>query len=137
MRVASPNRSATASPWLGLVVAALAWIVAYGVNGRWWAWVVGDVVRLDLGTRFGSAVEFFVYDTTKILLLLAGIIFAVTVLRSFMSVERTRALLGGRREGISRGVMSTPALVIDDRVVLAGRIPSVAELTNLVRGATS
>lgn len=48
----------------------------------------------------GSAVEFFVYDTTKIALLLAGIIFAVTVLRSFMSVERTRALLGGRREGV-------------------------------------
>jgi hypothetical protein len=33
-------------------------------------------------------------------LLLCGIIFVVTVVRSFMSVERTRALLGGRREGI-------------------------------------
>jgi uncharacterized membrane protein YraQ (UPF0718 family) len=32
--------------------------------------------------------------------LLVGIIFAVTVLRSFMSVERTRALLGGKREGV-------------------------------------
>jgi uncharacterized membrane protein YraQ (UPF0718 family) len=36
----------------------------------------------------------------KIVLLLVGIIFVVTVLRSFMSVERTRALLGGRREGL-------------------------------------
>ncbi len=45
--------------------------------------------------------HFFVYDTTRILLLLSGIIFVVTVLRSFMSLERTRALLGGRREGVA------------------------------------
>ncbi len=88
------------SPWLGLAVAVAAWTVAYAVNARWWRWLIGDVSGLDLETRFGSAVEFFVYDTTKILLLLSGIIFAVTVLRSFMSVERTRALLGGRREGV-------------------------------------
>jgi small redox-active disulfide protein 2 len=37
----------------------------------------------------------------------------------------------------SWGVMSTPALVIDDRVVLAGRVPSVAELVDMVRGAGS
>jgi len=36
----------------------------------------------------------------KIALLLVGIIFVVTVLRSFMSVERTRALLGGKRQGL-------------------------------------
>ena len=44
--------------------------------------------------------QFFFYDTVKIALLLTGIIFLVTVLRSFMSVERTRALLGGKREGV-------------------------------------
>ena len=43
--------------------------------------------------------HFFFYDSIKIALLLIGIIFLVTVLRSFMSVERTRALLGGKREG--------------------------------------
>jgi uncharacterized membrane protein YraQ (UPF0718 family) len=42
-----------------------------------------------------------VFDTTKILLLLTGIIFVVTVLRSFVTIERTRALLGGRREGLA------------------------------------
>jgi hypothetical protein len=40
-----------------------------------------------------------VYDTTKILLLLGGIIFIVTVLRSFVTVEATRRLLGGRHKG--------------------------------------
>jgi small redox-active disulfide protein 2 len=32
------------------------------------------------------------------------------------------------------GVMSTPALVIDDQVVLAGRDPKVAELQSLLSG---
>ena len=43
--------------------------------------------------------HFFSYDTVKITLLLTGIIFVVTVLRSFMSIERTRALLGGTARG--------------------------------------
>ena len=33
------------------------------------------------------------------------------------------------------GVMSTPALVIDEQVVLAGRVPKVAELQTLLTGA--
>jgi len=32
----------------------------------------------------------------------------------------------------SYGVMSSPALAIDDRVVVAGRVPSVAELVDLI-----
>jgi small redox-active disulfide protein 2 len=35
----------------------------------------------------------------------------------------------------SYGVMSTPALAIDDQVVLAGRVPTVDELVDLIRGA--
>jgi uncharacterized protein len=82
-----------------LLAAAVAWVVAYRLNAPLWRWLVGDIAALDLETRLGSAVEFFFYDTVKIALLLTGIIFAVTVLRSFMSVERTRSLLGGHREG--------------------------------------
>ncbi len=37
----------------------------------------------------------------------------------------------------SYGVMSTPALAIDDQVVVAGRVPTVAELADLIRNATS
>ncbi|NMD24560.1 MAG: permease, partial [Actinobacteria bacterium] len=62
--------------------------------------MVFDVFGLDPATRLGGSVHFFAYDLTKITLLLTGVIFWVTVLRSFMSVERTRALLGGKREGI-------------------------------------
>ncbi|SDT80813.1 thioredoxin family protein [Actinoplanes derwentensis] len=35
------------------------------------------------------------------------------------------------------GVMSTPALVVDDRVVLAGRIPTAAQLRDLLTTAAA
>ncbi|MGV8966548.1 MAG: permease [Cellulomonas sp.] len=95
LRPATPTRR-----WVALGSAAVAWFVLYAVNLPFWNWVVFDVVGLDPASRLGTGVHFFVYDSVKILLLLAGIIFLVTVLRSFMSVERTRALLGGRREGV-------------------------------------
>jgi len=59
-----------------------------------------DVIGLDADSQLGESIHFFFYDVTKIALLLTGVIFVVTVLRSFMSVERTRALLGGRRTGV-------------------------------------
>jgi uncharacterized membrane protein YraQ (UPF0718 family) len=93
------TRRSSLNLW-GLVAAAgFAWVVGYVLNGRVWDFVVFDLLGLDPQSRLGEAVHFFVYDTTKILLLLSGIIFIVSVLRSFVTIERTRALLGGRREG--------------------------------------
>ena len=86
--------------WLGLTGAAVLWVAAYELNVQLWDWLVFDVLGLEPDSRLGSGVHFFFYDTVKIGLLLAGIIFIVTVLRSFMSVEHTRALLGGKREGL-------------------------------------
>jgi uncharacterized membrane protein YraQ (UPF0718 family) len=86
--------------WVGVGAAALGWLVLYEVNLPLWDWLVYDVAGLSPASRLGSGVHFFFYDSIKIALLLIGIIFLVTVLRSFMSVERTRALLGGKREGV-------------------------------------
>lgn len=99
MTTAAPPAHRGSRLW-GLVVAAgFAWVVGYAVNGSFWDAVVYDVMGLDPDSRVGASVHFFLYDTTKILLLLSGIIFVVTVLRSFISIETTRRVLGGRREG--------------------------------------
>lgn len=90
----------TTNPWPIFGAAVVGWTATYALNHPFWVWLITDVAGIDRQTRWGSAIEFFAYDTTKIMLLLVGIVFAVTVLRSFMSVERTRALLGGRREGV-------------------------------------
>ena len=86
--------------WVGVGAAALGWLALYEINLPLWDWVVYDLAGLSPSSRLGSGVHFFFYDSIKIALLLIGIIFLVTVLRSFMSVERTRALLGGKREGV-------------------------------------
>jgi uncharacterized membrane protein YraQ (UPF0718 family) len=87
--------------WATLGASAAAWLALYRVNGPFWNWLLFHPFGLDPASRLGETIRFFVFDTTKILLLLSGIIFVVTILRSFMSVEKTRALLGGRREGVA------------------------------------
>lgn len=86
--------------WGPVGAAAVVWWVLYHWNRPFWNWAVFDTLGLDADSHWGEAVHFFFYDVTKIALLLSGVIFVVTVVRSFMSVERTRALLGGRREGV-------------------------------------
>ncbi|MCE1237617.1 MAG: permease [Hyphomicrobiales bacterium] len=54
---------------------------------------------LEPGGHAAEAVAFFLYDAPKVLMLLCLVIFAMGVVRSFFSPERTRALLAGRGEG--------------------------------------
>jgi uncharacterized membrane protein YraQ (UPF0718 family) len=84
---------------LTVAAAVAVWAGAYWVNGRVWDVLLFDVLHLDAESRVVESARFFVVDSVKIALLLTGIIFAVTFGRSYLSVERTRALLGGRREG--------------------------------------
>jgi uncharacterized membrane protein YraQ (UPF0718 family) len=63
-------------------------------------WLTYNLIGLTPGTRLAESINFFLYDVPKILLLLAGMIFGVTLIRSFFSPEQTRALLGGKREGV-------------------------------------
>jgi len=86
--------------WGGLAASGLVWVALYQVNEPFWDWLIYTVAGLAPDSTVGSALHFFCYDLVKIVLLLVAIIFAVTVLRSFMSIERTRALLGGRHEGV-------------------------------------
>jgi uncharacterized protein len=89
---------------LRLALAGLLWLLAYLANAPFWNWAIFDLLALDPASRWGGAVHFFFYDVSKIMLLLVAIIFAVTLLRSFLSVERTRSLLGGRRSGMAIGL---------------------------------
>ncbi len=56
------------------------------------------LLGLPAGSHLGDAVSFFVFEVPKVLLLLAGVVFAVGVLRSWVTPGRARELLAGRRE---------------------------------------
>jgi uncharacterized membrane protein YraQ (UPF0718 family) len=87
--------------WPALVLGAAAgWIVLWGQLQNIADWLTYQLIGLRPETHLGESVNFFLYDVPKILMLLAGMIFVVTVIRSFFSAERTRTLLGGKREGI-------------------------------------
>jgi uncharacterized protein len=49
-------------------------------------------------SHLGGAVEFFLFEAPKVLLLLTLVVFGVGVVRSFFTPERTRKILAGRRE---------------------------------------
>lgn len=83
-----------------VAVGAAGWLVLWLANAPFFDWLVHGVFGLSADTRVGDALHFFLYDTVKILLLLSGVIFVIGVLRSSVSVERTRALLGGRRQAV-------------------------------------
>lgn len=109
LRPRTPPRRLTA--WLiGLPLAAAVWFAAY--------WHLHDfadfiVARFGLSrdTHIGEAVHFFVYDTPKVLLLLAGIVFLMGVIQTFFSPERTRALLAGHRLGIGNTLAALLGIV--------------------------
>jgi uncharacterized protein len=83
-----------------VMAAAVVWWAAYNRLLPLANWLVYDLLGLPHGSRLGESLAFFFYDVPKILLLLGGMIFAITVLRSFFSPEQTRAWLGGKREGV-------------------------------------
>ncbi len=96
----SPVRRLRPGPALTLGIAAVAWIAAYSVVESLATWLTYDLVGLAHGSQLGASVAFFLYDVPKILLLLGGMIFLITMIRSFFSPEQTRAFLGGKRAGV-------------------------------------
>ena len=63
-------------------------------------WLSFDVLGLLPGSRLGEALRFFFYDVPKVFLLLVTVVFAMGVVHTFISPERTRAWLAGRRLGL-------------------------------------
>lgn len=64
------------------------------------SYITYGLMHLERGSQLGDAIEFFIYDTIKIILLLAIIIFVVSFIRSFFSPEKTKKILSNKKEFI-------------------------------------
>ncbi len=84
---------------LGLPL-AVAWWALYQALAPVAHFLTYRVLGLAEGGAPGAAVEFFLYDTPKVLILLVLVVFVVGVIRSFFTPARTRVLLAGRRESL-------------------------------------
>ena len=82
----------------GALVGALSWLAVYLNLAGLARWATYDLAGLQRGARLSSAVEFFLYEAPKVLMLLVVVVFGVGIIRSFFTPERTRRVLAGRRE---------------------------------------
>lgn len=95
-----PGAAPLTTKWIGGTIAALiVWGLVYSQLVSFSDWVVAQL-PVNPESQLGAAISFFAYDTPKVLMLLTLVVFAMGVVRSFFSPEKTRALLAGKREGI-------------------------------------
>ncbi|HRW72832.1 permease [Ottowia sp.] len=73
--------------WLNNQLLRMDWLSA-SVRG------LMEALGIDVGTRLGGSLHFFIYDVIKIFILLGVLIFAISYVQSHFPPERTRAIVG-------------------------------------------
>jgi len=61
-------------------------------------WLTYSIFNITPKTLLAEAVDFFIYDTIKIFILLAVIIFIVSIIRSFLPPEKIRNILSSEKK---------------------------------------
>lgn len=75
---------------------------------KWLNALIGNLLTalgLDISSRLGGAVQFFLYDTIKIFVLLSVLIFVISYIQSYFPPERTKKILG-RFHGIGANTLA-------------------------------
>ena len=75
---------------------------------KWLSTLIGNglsALGLDISSRLGGSIQFFFYDTLKILVLLSVLIFIISYIQSYFPPERTKKILG-RFHGIKANILS-------------------------------
>jgi uncharacterized membrane protein YraQ (UPF0718 family) len=74
-------------------------------------WLTYGIFRIAPNTLLASAVDFFIFDTTKIFILLAVIIFCVSIIRSYLPPEKIRAVLAHKNQYVGNALASLLGIV--------------------------
>jgi uncharacterized membrane protein YraQ (UPF0718 family) len=101
-------------PWrpIGVALAvSAAWTGAFAALAPFARWFTNGLLGLDRAGHAGTAVEFFVFEAPKVLLLLVAVVFGVGIVRSFFTPERTRRILAGRRESAGNALAALLGVV--------------------------
>ncbi len=67
-------------------------------------WLTYSILGLIQGTPLASSVNFFIYDSIKVTLLLSVIVFGVAIVRTFITPQKVKKWVGGRTEGVGNVV---------------------------------
>lgn len=63
-------------------------------------WVTYTVLGLAQNSPLASSIDFFVYDSIKVTVMLAIIVFGVAIVRSFITPQKVKKWVAGRTEGL-------------------------------------
>jgi uncharacterized protein len=94
----APSRSSAARTAALVAFGLACWAALYWAIKPVSEFLTFRVLPLVPGTHLGQSIAFFLYEVPKVLLLLLVVVFAVGIVRSFFTPERTRAILAGKRE---------------------------------------
>jgi len=83
-----------------LAITATAWLIAYNIIQPLANWIAYELLSLPQGSHLGESLAFFFYDVPKILLLLSGMIFLISLLQTFIDTQKVRVMVEKRGEGI-------------------------------------
>lgn len=98
--LAAPNKAQNAIYIFSGITGLLSWFFIYKQLLPFSKYFTFDLLGLPPEDHLGEAVQFFVYDTPKVLMLLTLVVFGVGIIRSFFTPERTRRILAGKRESV-------------------------------------
>jgi len=96
---------------LKIILLIAAWYALYKHLQPIADWFTYSLLGLSSKSHIGSALNFFIFEVPKVLMLLVLVIFGVGMIRSFFTPERTRAILAGRRESIGNVLASLLGIV--------------------------
>ncbi|MFA6296459.1 MAG: permease [Patescibacteria group bacterium] len=68
--------------------------------------ITNNILRLEEGSRFAESLNFFIYDTVKILFLIIAVVFIVSFIKTYFSEEKIRTTLSKGKFGIANLVAS-------------------------------
>ena len=97
-------------PRVFLPLAAALWWALYQTLVPTSEWLVAQL-PVDRASHLGGALQFFLYDAPKVLLLLAGVVFVMGMVNTYFTPERTRELLAGRTHGVANVMASALGVV--------------------------
>lgn len=92
----TPNRGA----FFIVGILALIWFILYSNLQPVADWATYTLLGLSQESKLGEALNFFIYDVPKLLLLLSGMIFLITLVQTFIDTEKVRAVVEKRGEGV-------------------------------------
>jgi uncharacterized protein len=87
-------------------ILAVLWFIAYNNLQAIADWVTYSLLNFSHESRLGEALNFFIYDVPKLLLLLAGMIFLITLVQTFIDTNRVREVVEKRGTGVGNVMAS-------------------------------